>query len=131
MGNGSTPLMNLPFIQEGFIDSELSDTSENAVQNKVIKSELDKKQGKIDYILEFDGNDETQFLRMYVSTNYYDSDSELKHPIPELCFEGGAEDLIKPVVLDGLDLPIDFNDAANKEYVDTEIAKNKIVITTF
>ena len=47
MGNGSTPLINLPFIQEGFIDSELSDTSENAVQNKVIKTEIDKKQDKI------------------------------------------------------------------------------------
>ena len=44
IGDGTTVVANLPFVQQGFIDSELSNISENAVQNKVIKSELDKKQ---------------------------------------------------------------------------------------
>lgn len=44
IGDGTMVVANLPFVQQGFIDSELSNTSENAVQNKVIKSELDKKQ---------------------------------------------------------------------------------------
>lgn len=44
IGDGTTVVANLPFVQQGFIDSQLSGTSENTVQNKVIKSELDKKQ---------------------------------------------------------------------------------------
>lgn len=34
------------------IDTEMSDTSENAVQNKVIKSYVDEKIGDIDAVLE-------------------------------------------------------------------------------
>ena len=44
IGDGTTVVANLPFVQQEFIDSELSGTSENAVQNKIIKNELDKKQ---------------------------------------------------------------------------------------
>lgn len=40
IGDGTTVVANLPFVQRGFIDSELSDTSENAVQNKVVNTAL-------------------------------------------------------------------------------------------
>ena len=40
IGDGTTVVANLPFVQQGFIDSELSDTSENAVQNKVVNTAL-------------------------------------------------------------------------------------------
>ena len=43
IGDGTTVVANLPFVQQGFIDSQLSNTSENAVQNKVIKNELSTK----------------------------------------------------------------------------------------
>ena len=40
IGDGTTVVANLPFVQQGFIDSELSGTSENAVQNKVVNTAL-------------------------------------------------------------------------------------------
>lgn len=40
IGDGTTVVANLPFVQRGFIDPELSDTSENAVQNKVVNTAL-------------------------------------------------------------------------------------------
>lgn len=81
MGNGSTPLINLPFIQEGFIDSELSDTSENAVQNRVIKSELSTKANKVISNMSYESFIDTYHLResewvdlSFVGGEYYYTD---------------------------------------------------------
>lgn len=43
VGDGTTNVISLPYIGEITVDAELSATSENPVQNKVIKGELDKK----------------------------------------------------------------------------------------
>ena len=81
MGNGSTPLINLPFIQEGFIDSELSDTSENAVQNKIVKSELSTKANKVISNMSYESFIDTYHLRepewvdlSFVGGEYYYTD---------------------------------------------------------
>ena len=43
IGDGMTNVISLPYVNETVVDAELSATSENPVQNKVIKGELDKK----------------------------------------------------------------------------------------
>lgn len=143
MGNGSTPLINLPFIQEGFIDSELSNTSENAVQNKVIKSELDKKQGKItsetsltigdldiQTILTLKNPEESSNVEAILMScsSQYRNDIEYS----SIDFYGRTtEDYdTHSVILSNIESPEENNQAANKFYVDTEVAKNKITVDT-
>ena len=43
VGDGTTNVNSLPYVSEIVVDAELSATSENPVQNKIIKGELDKK----------------------------------------------------------------------------------------
>lgn len=43
VGDGMTNVISLPYVSETVVDAELSATSENPVQNKVIKAALDKK----------------------------------------------------------------------------------------
>jgi len=52
--NGKVPTEILPPSSGGSleIDSKMSDTSENAVQNRVIKNYVDELVGDIDYVLE-------------------------------------------------------------------------------
>lgn len=69
IGDGTTVVANLPFVQQGFIDSELSNTSENAVQNKVIKSELDKKQDNLGLKSEVNTDDITISPLITVDSN--------------------------------------------------------------
>lgn len=69
IGDGTTVVANLPFVQQGFIDSELSDTSENAVQNKVIKVEIDKKQDNLGLKSEVNTDDITISPLITVDSN--------------------------------------------------------------
>lgn len=43
VGDGTTNVISLPFVNEIVVDAELSATSKNPVQNKVVKAALDKK----------------------------------------------------------------------------------------
>lgn len=143
IGDGTTVVANLPFVQQGFIDSELSNTSENAVQNKVIKSELDKKQGKItsetsltigdldiQTILTLKNPEESSNVEAILMScsSQYRNDIEYS----SIDFYGRTtEDYdTHSVILSNIESPEENNQAANKFYVDTEVAKNKITIDT-
>lgn len=143
IGDGTTVVANLPFVQQGFIDSELSNTSENAVQNKVIKSELDKKQGKItsetsltigdldiQTILTLKNPEESSNVEAILMScsSQYRNDIEYS----SIDFYGRTtEDYdTHSVILSNIESPEENNQAANKFYVDTEVAKNKITVDT-
>lgn len=143
IGDGTTVVANLPFMQQGFIDSELSNTSENAVQNKVIKSELDKKQGKItsetsltigdldiQTILTLKNPEESSNVEAILMScsSQYRNDIEYS----SIDFYGRTtEDYdTHSVILSNIESPEENNQAANKFYVDTEVAKNKITVDT-
>lgn len=81
IGDGTTVVANLPFVQQGFIDSELSNTSENAVQNKVIKNELSTKANKVISNMSYESFIDTYHLRepewvdlSFVGGEYYYTD---------------------------------------------------------
>lgn len=143
IGDGTTVVANLPFVQQGFIDSELSGTSENAVQNKVIKSELDKKQDKItsetsltigdldiQTTLTLKNPEESSNVEAILMScsSQYRNDIEYS----SIDFYGRTtEDYdTHNVILSNIESPEENNQAANKSYVDTEVAKNKITIDT-
>lgn len=143
VGNGSTPLINLPFIQEGFIDSELSDTSENAVQNKVVKSELDKRQDKItsetsltigdldiQTTLTLKNSDESSNVEAILMSGSSQYRNDIEYPSIDFYGRTTEDYDTHNVILSNIETPEENNQAANKSYVDTEVAKNKITIDT-
>lgn len=168
IGDGTTVVANLPFVQQGFIDSELSNTSENAVQNKVIKVEIDKKQDNlglksevntdditISPLITVDSNKRVTLLgfnsiqgEMIVGANgVFENSIEtpmISHSYPDgsgytqiniddvgsITFSAVNNDNEDTVTLSGISEPTFDTDAANKSYVDTEVAKNKITVDT-
>lgn len=168
IGDGITVVANLPFVQQGFIDSELSNTSENAVQNKVIKVEIDKKQDNlglksevntdditISPLITVDSNKRVTLLgfnsiqgEMIVGANgVFENSIEtpmISHSYPDgsgytqiniddvgsITFSAVNNDNEDTVTLSGISEPTFDTDAANKSYVDTEVAKNKITVDT-
>lgn len=169
IGDGTTVVANLPFVQQGFIDSELSNTSENAVQNKVIKSELDKKQDFL--MLKSEATTDTMTISPLIITDSstksvalqdftliqgetlagtigsFESAIEtpaIAHSYPDgngytqiniddvgsITFSAVNNDNEDTVILSGISEPTFDTDAANKSYVDTEVAKNKITVDT-
>ena len=166
IGDGTTVVANLPFVQQGFIDSELSGTSENAVQNKIIKSELDKKQdflmlkseattdemtispltiaGSSPKLVTLQGFNSIQG-NLLAGTNgvfesgietstiihsYSDGYTQININENDIAFSAINNDSENTVKLSGISKPTAEDDAANKSYVDTEVAKNKITIDT-
>ena len=143
IGDGTTVVANLPFVQQGFIDSELSNTSENAVQNKVIKNELDKKQNEITSetsltIRDLDIQTTLTLKNPEESSNVeailMSCSSQYRNDIEysSIDFYGRTtEDYdTHNVILSNIESPEENNQAANKSYVDTEVAKNKITVDT-
>lgn len=169
IGDGTTVVANLPFVQQGFIDSELSNTSENAVQNKVIKSELDKKQDFL--MLKSEATTDTMTISPLIITDSSTKsvalqdftliqgetlagtigsfESAIKTPaiahsypdgngytqiniddVGSITFSAVNNDNEDTVTLSGISEPTFDTDAANKSYVDTEVAKNKITVDT-
>lgn len=152
------------------VDSQLSDTSENAVQNKVVKAEIDKKQDDLKLITEIstdfitimpsstsskqtsllhfsgiqgdviggtNGSFENSIETPIITHSHSDNNGYTQININEtnISFvkvtldDNGAKE--NTVTLSGVTKPTHDTDAANKSYVDTEVIKNKIVITTF
>lgn len=99
------------------VDSQLSDTSENAVQNKVINTALNDKQDKFATVtnpgickVTMSNSGQTYFCNGASDSGiYFDSSIRL---------------------LQGKGIKND-DDLVNKKYVDTEVANNKIFVTTF
>lgn len=166
IGDGTTVVANLPFVQQGFIDSGLSGTSENAVQNKIIKSELDKKQDFLmlkseattdemtispltiagsspklvtlqgfnsiqgDLLAGTNGVFESGIETPTIIHSYSDGYTQININENDIAFSAINNDSENTVKLSGISKPTAEDDAANKSYVDTEVAKNKITIDT-
>lgn len=166
IGDSTTVVANLPFVQQGFIDSELSGTSENAVQNKIIKSELDKKQDFLmlkseattdemtispltiagsspklvtlqgfnsiqgDLLAGTNGVFESGIETPTIIHSYSDGYTQININENDIAFSAINNDSENTVKLSGISKPTAEDDAANKSYVDTEVAKNKITIDT-
>lgn len=166
IGDGTTVVANLPFVQQGFIDSGLSGTSENAVQNKIIKSELDKKQDFLmlkseattdemtispltiagsspklvtlqgfnsiqgDLLAGTNGVFESGIETPTIIHSYSDGYTQININENDIAFSAINNDSENTVKLSGISKPTAKDDAANKFYVDTEVAKNKITIDT-
>lgn len=126
------------------VDNQLSDTSENAVQNKVVKSELDKRQDKItsetsltigdldiQTTLTLKNSDESSNVEAILMSGSSQYRNDIEYPSIDFYGRTTEDYDTHNVILSNIETPEENNQAANKEYVDTEVAKNKIVITTF
>lgn len=151
MGNAGTNDANLPAFKEGSIiftkdtkkiyidpvgeteriavggtevavDSELSKTSTNPVQNKIINSALSNKQDKfadLDYVWSYSGNSVNQLSLVLKSASRTTSTGGVVIsliPTLSLTNETGQD-----VGLTGIAAPTADNDAVNKKYVDDNI----------
>lgn len=119
-----------PQSLEGLVDSELSDLSENPVQNKVIKEEFDKHQVE-SYRDEYGASVELTNINgrgIVICTRYDLANGPV--PVLELLWNDNDE----PVRVNAIESPLDDYDAANKVYVDDtvndkviEAAKSKLL----
>ena len=92
IGDGTTNVISLPYVSETVVDAELSATSENPVQNKIVKAALDKKINK----------------PTNISEGLFGFNSLGSETIREITFGGSS------VELDAANIP---NNKALKEYV--------------
>lgn len=104
------------------VDTELSATSTNPVQNKVINSALSNKQDKfadLNYVWSDSGNSVNQLSLVLKSASHTTSTGGVVSLIPKLSL---TNEVGQDVRLTGIAAPTADNDAANKAYVDTQVA---------
>lgn len=107
IGDGTTNVISLPYVNETVVDAELSATSENPVQNKVIKGELDKK------IEEPSGNG---LVRKFMSGMY--GAMGVNTTMPDSPTNGSVPTtkLLKDYVEDNTSNPLKLSDANLQKY---------------
>lgn len=145
VGDGTKTYSQLPFSDEivrGMIedakvtvDDELSSTSANPVQNKVIKAELDKKFDKTGGTI--NGNvyiSQDGEVPIYIGLSRINFETYNGKNGAYFCMENRSSDLSKPVIsfygsegdevvtLAHIEDPTEDYDAANKHYVDNAVA---------
>ena len=114
VGDGTTNVNSLPYVSEIVVDAELSATSENPVQNKIIKGELDKK------IEEPSGNG---LVRKHMNGVYTTAEVDTTMPTSPTDNNVPTTKLLKDYVEDNTSNPLKLSD--------TNLQKSGLLIQTY
>lgn len=114
VGDGTTNVISLPYVSETVVDAELSATSENPVQNKVIYNALDKK------IEEPSGNG---LIRKYMSGVYTTAGVDTTMPSSPTDNNVPTTKLLKDYVEDNTSNPLKLSD--------TNLQKSGLLIQSY
>lgn len=114
VGDGTTNVNSLPYVSETVVDAELSATSENPVQNKVIYDALDKK------IEEPPGKG---LLRKYMNGLYATMEVDTTMPTSPTDYSVPTTKLLKDYVEDNTSNPLKLSD--------TNLQKSGLLIQSY